>query len=325
MTKITFENKTFETNGNESVLDCLVRSGENITNSCRSGICQSCILKSTSNLSGESQKGLSEAKKRAGLFLSCQEVPKSDLEVFSPDTSTFLIEAKVIEQRIVSDSVVVLKIAPVQELDYKAGQFVNLIRSDGLCRSYSIASKTGEKELEFHIRKVPDGRMSSWFFDEKLEGETIEISDPLGECYLSDEMNEKDLLLVGVGTGLAPLYGVVQDCIQLGRNRKVSLFHGGLNFESLYFVDELQDLSQKNDFFTYQPVYLKGDAREGFMQGDLVQLIKELDYDKSNTVVMVCGDPFLVKKLKQEIFLSGVSSKNILSDPFISPTNNEKP
>lgn len=324
MAKIIFENKTYETNAQESVLDCLIRGGEKITNSCKSGICQSCVLKSKSSLSGKSQKGLSESKKRAGLFLSCQEVPSFDLEVHSPDVSTIVIEAKIVDQKIVSDSVVILKVSPKQKIDFRAGQFVNLIRSDGLCRSYSIASATGESELEFHIRRVPDGKMSNWFFNENLTGQCIKISDPLGECYLTDDMNQRDLLLVGVGTGLAPLYGVVKDCINQGRERRVSLYHGGLNLESLYFVDDLKDLSQKNDFFSYQPVYLKGEARDGFLQGDLVQLIKNLEYDKLNTTVMVCGDPMLVKKLKQEIFLSGVSSKNILSDPFISPTNHEK-
>lgn len=324
MTLITFENKSYQVNENESVLDCLLRNGEAITNSCRNGICQSCLMKSASTISTASQKGLSEAKKRSGLFLSCQEFPTSDIEILKANSSIMSFDATITSQKIISDSVVIIKVMPEDNFDYKAGQFVNLLRADGLCRSYSIANKTGDKELEFHIRKVPNGQMSSWLYDEKLSGEKIKISDPLGECYLTDFMHEKDLLLIGVGTGLAPLYGIALDCVQSNRERKVNLFHGGLSFNSLYYIEKLQEIECNNDFFTYQPVYLEGDVKEGFIQGDLIKIIKDFDYDKNNTIVIICGDSQLTKKLKQEIFLSGVPSINILSDEFVSPKHNDK-
>ena len=83
-------------------------------------------------------------------------------------------------------------------------------------------------------------------------------------------------------------------------------------------VETLKTIERDFDFFSYHPVFLNGKEKEGYIKGNLVDLIKELSFDKKNTVVMICGDPSLVKNLKQAVFLSGVPSKSILSDPFIS-------
>lgn len=324
MEKFLFEGAEFNALKDETVLDCLLREGVKVTNSCKSGICHSCILKSTSTLDDISQKGLSRSKKDAGFFLSCQQKVVPDLEVFMPDSSALLVEGRITSQERITDSVVILKIQTLKDYPFKAGQFTNIIREDGVCRSYSIASQTGDQELEFHIRKVPGGKLSNWLYDENLTNKAINLSESLGECCLNDEMNGRNLLLIGVGTGLAPLYGVLKDSISSGKMGSIKLFHGGLTTDSLYMVENLKTIEQKFDFFSYHPVFLKGNDKEGFHKGNLVDLIKELKFDKSNTIVMICGDPVLVKNIKQAVFLSGVPSKYILSDPFISHSPNEK-
>lgn len=318
MGTITFEGKEFVSKEGETVLDCLLRAGVSVTNSCKSGICHSCILKTNSEVDGKSQKGLSDSKKNAGLFLSCQQQVADKMEVFSPDANTLFIDAIIVDQQRVSDSVVVVKVRPLQDFTFKAGQFLNIIRADGHCRSYSIASRTGDSELEFHIRKVANGVLSNWFYDEQLVNEKIKISEANGECSLSDDLKGKDLLLIGVGTGLAPLYGVVQDAIESSSMGKINLIHGSFSFDGLYYCEGLKELEMKNETFDYYPLFLKGDDREGFIKGDIVEFVKKFNFDTSNTVVMICGDPLIVKNLKQTIFLAGVPSKSILSDPFVS-------
>lgn len=323
---ITFNFQGAELNAQEgeTVLDCLLREGVNVTNSCKSGVCQSCLLKSNSKLGFMSQKGLSTSKKEAGFFLSCQQQAFSGLEVFKPDTSLLLTEGKIVSQERVSESIVIIKIKTTNNFPFKAGQFTNIIREDGTCRSYSIASQSGCSELEFHIRKVPNGEISTWLYDNDLTNRRVKLSEPLGECSLNSDMEGKDLLLIGVGTGLAPLYGVLKDSIFAQKMGRINLLHGGLTVESLYLVEDLKMLEKEYHFFSYYPAFLKGEEKEGFKKGDLVNLVKKFEFDKSNTIVMICGDPLIVKNLKQEIFLAGVPSKNILSDPFISHSSNEK-
>ncbi len=318
MDRFFFEGEEYSSHKNETVLDCLLRNGVKVTNSCKSGVCHSCLLKSTSSPDEISQKGLSQSKKEGGFFLSCQQKALSGLEVFMPDSSLLFVEGEVTSQVRITDTVVILKVRTLGDYPFKAGQFTNIIRHDGVCRSYSIASQTGERELEFHIRKVAGGELSNWLYEKDLTNQKIKLSEPLGECCLNDEMTGKDLLLIGVGTGLAPLYGVLKDSLVKQKMGAVKLFHGGLTAESLYMVETLKTIERDFDFFSYHPVFLNGKEKEGYIKGNLVDLIKELSFDKKNTVVMICGDPSLVKNLKQAVFLSGVPSKSILSDPFIS-------
>ncbi|GAB4025694.1 MAG: FAD-binding oxidoreductase [Bdellovibrio sp.] len=324
MGTITFEGSTFISKDGETVLDCLLREGIHVTNSCRNGICHSCLLKTTTPLDGKSQKGLSPSKRESGYFLSCQQNVDTELEIFRPDTTTLLVDGKIISQERISDSVVIIKVKTKEDYPFKAGQFTNIIREDGVCRSYSIASQSGSDELEFHIRKVPNGLLSTWLYDKDLIDTSIKLSEPLGECCLSSEMDGKDLLLIGVGTGLAPLYGVLKDAMLSQKMGKINLMHGSLVKEGLYLVEDLKSLEKAHDFFNYHPLFLKGDEKEGFIKGDLVEYIKKFEFDKTNTIVMVCGDPLLVKSLKQTVFLAGVPSKNIFSDPFVSPSANAK-
>ncbi|WPU64948.1 2Fe-2S iron-sulfur cluster binding domain-containing protein [Peredibacter starrii] len=318
MATLTYKDRSFQGQESETILDCLIRNGEKIPHSCKSGICQSCVMKTNDPVDLVSQKGLKPTKKEAGLFYTCQQSLNKDFEVFDSHESGPPIDGEIISQQRVSSSVVILKIQLDSPLEYKAGQFVNVFRTDQLCRSYSLASVSNNQIIELHVRKVPEGSMSNWLYDSNLLGQKITLSGPVGECYLTQDMENDDLLLIGVGTGLAPLYGIVHEAIANGFKGKITLFHGGLRLESLYLVEELKNLEQTHSQFNYFPVYLLGESKEGFLQGDLVELLKKHEFDLKNTTVMVCGDPDMVKKLKQTVFLKGVSSKKIFSDAFVS-------
>jgi NAD(P)H-flavin reductase len=318
MPALKYNGYTFEGHESETVLDCLIRNGQVIPNSCRGGVCQSCTLKTTSGADAIAQKGLSTPKKESGLFLSCQQRLTKDFEVTKPAESDTQIVGQILSQERVSKSVVIITIRLASPLTYHAGQFVNIIRDDNLSRSYSIASVSNDRTIKFHVRKMPGGVMSSWLYDTDLIGEMIKINGPIGECYLTQEMFNDDLLLLGVGTGLAPLFGIILDALAKDFKNKIRLYHGGLTLESLYLVEELKNLENKFEQFSYSPVYLKGDERLGFIKGDMIELLQESFIDKFNTTVMVCGDPDMVKKLKQTVFMKGVSSKKILSDSFVA-------
>ncbi len=275
-------------------------------------------MKTISGADSVAQKGLSVSKIESGLFLSCQQRLTKDFEVTKSAESNNLTVGEVLTQNRVSLSVVIITVRLETPLIYRAGQFVNLVRDDNLSRSYSLASKSNEQIVEFHVRKVSDGAMSQWLYNTNLVGQKININGPIGECYLTQEMFNDDLLLIGVGTGLAPLVGIINDAFSRGFKNKIKLYHGGLTIESLYLIEDLKCLENKYEQFSYVPVYLKGDERDGFTKGDLIEILKNSFIDKFSTTVMVCGDPDLVKKIKQTVFMKGVSSKKIFSDSFIS-------
>jgi predicted ferric reductase len=67
---------------------------------------------------------------------------------------------------------------------YSPGQYVRLIVGNGLARDYSIASTPGSRELEFHVRKLPDGLVSAFIHERLWIGDKVIVEGPFGEAHL---------------------------------------------------------------------------------------------------------------------------------------------
>ena len=154
-----------------------------------------------------------------------------DAQLGATITSLELLSPDVLRARIRCD-------APIS---FRPGQYVTIMRED-LARSYSIASLPEEGELELHVRRISGGKMSGWLHDEASAGERVTVLGPSGECFYVPGKEDQPMLLVGTGTGLAPLYGILRDALRQGHRGPIHLFHGALHKGGLYLVDELRRL-----------------------------------------------------------------------------------
>jgi NAD(P)H-flavin reductase/ferredoxin len=317
MASVRFEGVSYALMDGESVLDGLLRHGRRLSYSCKAGVCASCVMKAaTGAVPQKAQAGLKDSWKARGYFLACSCVPDGDMDVVSPDTdlrfpaairSIRKLSADVVEARLVTDSA----------MDFYAGQYATIVREDGLARSYSIASLPEEGELELHIRKIPNGAMSTWFHEQARAGDRVTVIGPSGECFYVPGREDQPLLLAGTGTGLAPLYGILRDAIARAHRGTIYLFHGALHTGGLYLVNELRDIARQHTQVSYVPSVLRGDAEEGLVVGALDQAITTRIPNFSGWRGYICGDPGIVQSLKMKLFLAGMASKDIHADAFI--------
>lgn len=215
-----------------------------------------------------------------------------------------------------SDSVVRLRLDPHAPFSYRPGQFLGLIAPDGLIRSYSIASlPERDPFLELHVRIVPGGRMSGLIAERLTPGDALQIQGPSGGCYYDGIAPDQTLMLAGTGTGLAPLWGVLQDALRRGHAAPIRLFHGARNEAGLYLVDELKQLAAANPLFTYTRCVI--DAADPSV-GDLAAAVMNAKPDVSNTDFFLCGDPDIVRRLKRGLFLAGAKLDRLRADAFVS-------
>lgn len=128
---------------------------------------------------------------------------------------------------------------------YEPGQFLTLLRGDGLARSYSIASQPDDEHLELHVRLVPGGAMSGWLASPEALGAALQVRGPSGSCFYVKGRPEQPLLLAGTGTGLAPLWAIARAALAAGHTGPIRLFHGARSAAGLYFIDELSDLAER--------------------------------------------------------------------------------
>jgi NAD(P)H-flavin reductase/ferredoxin len=322
MATITFEDDPYALNSGETVLDGLLRQGVDVPNSCRAGACQSCLMRCTDGAKPPvaSQQGLKDALKAQGFFLACQCVPAADLSVARADGVLSRSPATVLRVEKLSGDVARVLLDCHAPFEYRPGQFLHLVREDGLTRSYSLASQgKRDKHLELHVRKVRGGAMSNWLHDDVTPGHKLEVRGPAGDCFYLEGRPEQPILLAGTGTGLAPLYAIVRDAVHYGHTGTIRLYHGALNPDGLYLVDELKQLAAEHSNFTYIPSVLdaKGECDPAIRAGSLEQMILADTPSFAGWRVFLCGNPELVKSLRKKIFLAGAKMKEIYSDAFV--------
>lgn len=316
---IKFENQTFIPQENESLLDCLLRNNIAVAYSCRNGICQTCLMRAVTGSPPEAaQKGLKESQISQNYFLACSCYPQDVIEVTLPDSSNNRFKTQVLEKKFLSDSVVRLRVSRPENFKYYAGQYLTLFKSDTVGRSYSLASVPDLDDfLEFHIHVLPDGQISQWVANELSENDSVVISEALGNCIYVGGAKTQPLLLIGTGTGMAPLYGIVKQAIQEGHTSHISIYHGARLNADLYLNDELHELAQHHDNLHYFPCVTREAPEPGVRQGRASELAMKDVTEFKDVSVFLCGNPDMVNNTKRQIFLAGASLQNIHADPFL--------
>jgi len=321
MVKIRFDGSEYELSEDRSVLDGLLDQGIRMPYSCKSGTCQTCMVQADrdAGLDPKWQTGLKATDKARGYVLACQCRPVEGLALRSLALADSTLPAEIVEKRPLGAGVMALHLRPLQDFTAFAGQYVTLFLGDGTGRSYSIANIAAEDGfLELHVRRIPGGRMSGWIHDDAAVGDRIMLRGPAGNCFYVNEAREEfPILLAGTGTGLAPLLGVARDALRQGHRGEITLIHGALRTEDLYFRAELTALAAAHTNFRYVPCVLEAGERDDVTAGSLDQVALGFLGEPRATRVYFCGAPEMVALLKRKAFLAGVASRNIFSDPFI--------
>jgi ferredoxin-NADP reductase/ferredoxin/truncated hemoglobin YjbI len=302
----------------ENVLDAFLRHGISIPFSCRNGVCHVCLQRCISgSVPPVAQNGLRPELRDQGYFLPCKCVPYEEMDIAPPGnlyTTTF-----VHSKEMLSPNVCKLLLEPVANLRYRAGQFVNLRRQDGLTRSYSLASLP-ERDyfLEIHVQRKEGGAMSNWILDELKPGDALDIQGADGECYYKDAARGQPLLLIGTGTGLAPLYGILCDALQQGHAQEIHLYHGGRSSDRFYLRDRLHALAKQHSNFHYHEcISGTGVLPPGIVAGRAHEVAFAQHKDLRGWHVFLAGLAEMVDRGEQLAAERGARPEAIHADAFV--------
>ncbi|MEK8095548.1 FAD-binding oxidoreductase [Methylocystis sp. IM3] len=314
MSLLTYMDRPVPIAPGETVLEALLRAGIEAKSSCRAGTCQTCMHRAVSGTPPEaSQRGLTEAQKAMGFFLPCVCKPETPLAIAPRDDAGARREAVVRSLERLSHDIIRLRIE-ADDFDYRPGQFLELIADDDLKRHYSLASHPEDDPyLEMHIRLHENGRMSRRLTERLAPGHRLHVAGPSGTCFYEGVDPDQPLVLIGAGTGLAPLYGVLRDALKRGHRGPIRLYHGARDPRGLYLRDELEALAGSRENLTYRPCALDADAH---LRGDVAAVALESETGLEHSAFFLCGGENLVKRLKRDLFMRGASLRAIRADAF---------
>ena len=143
--------------------------------------------------------------------------------------------------------------------DFKPGQFVTIgvnVPSEGkmVRRAYSIASPPQQKkyfELILRwVKKPVPGRLTTQMFSKK-EGDEVSWVKPTGIFTINEKMttgvpDNRRMVLIGGGTGLAPFIAYSLYLKALGSKREIIVLHGASYVDELSYRDLLTNLEYES-------------------------------------------------------------------------------
>ncbi|MBB6049197.1 2Fe-2S iron-sulfur cluster-binding protein [Armatimonas rosea] len=313
MPTVTFEGRSYPTEPGETVLTALLRQGGAIPHSCRSGVCRSCLVRATQGTPpASSQKALKDTLRAQGYFLSCIAQPESELTVALPSDGVIgHTRAQLLAREQLAPDIFRLRLQAEEAFPFMAGQFITIRRPDGLRRSYSLAAPpTSDGTIELHVRRLPQGQLSGWLCEALELGAWVDLFGPEGSCFYLPDDPTRPLLLIGTGTGLAPLLGIVRDALAQGHTGPIQLFHGSRHPDGLYLQGELAALTVTHPNLTYTLCTSATGPRADVAAFGAIP-------DTSGWRVYLCGNPEMVKGAQRKAFLLGASLAEIYTDPFV--------
>jgi len=138
--------------------------------------------------------------------------------------------------------------------------------------------------------------------EEKAQGKALFCqAKPLGVFFLREE-SPKPIVLVASGTGFAPIKSLVEDALQRGIERPMTLYWGGRRPKDLYLNALAEKWASEHPSFKYVPVISDAlpedqwQGRTGFVHRAVMQDFPDL----SGHQVYACGVPIMVDSARSD-------------------------
>lgn len=208
-------------------------------------------------------------------------------------------------------------------MSFFAGQYVSLkIGETGERRSYSIAS-TPDDNHGFHLlTEVVDQGKGSEYLKNIAIGGVVEVLAPLGRFTVtppkSGTVEQRKLLFVATGSGIVPIYSMINDLLINQRDPRQMRLHWGMRSEAdLFFVDNLARLSASHSNFVFDIVLSKPSEEWDLCSGHVQDCLSR-DFAKGliDWQAYVCGKTDKIVDICHKLEELGMEKNNIYYEKF---------
>ena len=240
-------------------------------------------------------------------------------------------DGTVIEHSRVSRDLAVVRLRLDRPMHYHPGQYVNVQvpQCPHRWRYLSPAIPADpDGGIEFHVRVVPGGLVSTAVINETRLGDRWRLSSPHGGLQV--DRAGGDVLMVAGSTGLAPLRAVIMDLTRYAVNPRVHLFFGGRYSCELYDLPTLWQVAAHNPWLSVTPVseysrdpswaadYPDVTPPRGLhvrQTGRLSDVVTKYG-GWGDRQILICGGPAMVRATKAALIAKGAPPERIQHDPL---------
>jgi propane monooxygenase reductase component len=331
----------------ETVLDAAFRQGISVMHGCKEGQCASCkskLVEGDIELLKYSTFALPESERDTDHILLCRTLAFSDITVellnYDEDLLSRSIAVKEVPAHLVSiisltRDIRMLTLELSSPMRFWAGQYVDItIPGSGITRAFSMANAPADHEagggttMQFIIKMYPNGAFSSRLdpqADSGLKsGDTLMVKGPYGTCF-HREGRPGPLVLVGGGSGMSPLWSILQDHVQRGSHRPVRFFYGARTKADLFHIEEFAAFGAQLPDFRFIPALSHAEPGDdwtgetGFVHDVVARVLREEGLE-GEIDAYSCGPPPMIDAVLPVLQMAGVEPEHIYFDKFTTAT-----
>ena len=324
-----------ECRSDQPILDACLRAGVWLPHACTHGTCGTCkvqVLEGEVEHNDASAFALMDFERNEGKCLICVATPDSDV-TFEADVE---VEEGVVHYPVrdfrgtlsamedIARETRRLVIDLDGEMEFNPGQYVQVeIPGQDVNRSWSMANPPAEgNRVELQLRRTPGGLATDgWVFKDLAAGDEIRLSGPYGRFFLRDARPEP-AILIGGGTGLAPLKSITRHALETGLEQRLYLFQGARTSADLYDVDFFRELEKRHpDQFTYRPCVSDEAGGDGTAHGLVTDVVADSFETCRGHVAYLCGPPAMVEAALKTLMKKRLFPRDIYREDFFDASD----
>ncbi|MCB0639347.1 MAG: phenylacetate-CoA oxygenase/reductase subunit PaaK [Lewinella sp.] len=209
---------------------------------------------------------------------------------------------------------------------FKQGQYLTLraqLEGEEVRRSYSVCVSPRSGELRIAVKRVPDGRFSTFANDRLRVGDTLEVMPPEGRFFTEVNPDQrKHYVAFAAGSGITPVMSILSTVLATEPHSRFTLFYGNQRTDTIIFREAIEGL--KNEHLQRLSVHhilsrehTGSELFSGRIDGEKCavffdRLLDPLDVDE----YFLCGPQAMILAVRDALLERGVDRKHIHLELF---------
>lgn len=314
--------RTLAVRSGDNLLEALRNHQIPVSYSCMAGRCGTCRCRIVSgNVLVTGSADTNRPATDGQTVLACQATVVEDCVIEIPEVDEIVIHpSKIVKTTVVgiddlTHDIKRVRLALSKPFAFSPGQYASLQFAPQHVRPYSMAVAAGGDEVEFHIRIVPGGRVTSYVATQLKVGDSVRLSGPLGTAYLRQKASDPIVCIAG-GTGLAPILSILRGMADRGATPPVHVYFGARSPRDVYGVAWLDELKARLPNLTVHVVVTSSGEPGSYRMGVVTEAVKH-DWDNlKGWRAYVAGAPAMVDASTILLRQKGIAAEHVYADAF---------
>jgi NAD(P)H-flavin reductase/ferredoxin len=307
--KVRINAETISVNCGDLLLDAALMNGIELPHDCRSGYCGTCQVRVVAG------RCIGDAAGTGPVVHACQTRVISDLHIVvekKPHVAETI--GSVVDVIEIGSNVFEVCIEAPRAMNYLPGQYLSVQFSSYPARPYSptvpLEWPSDPNLIRFHVRRLPEGRVSSALGRRIKSGHRVKLTGPFGAAYFRPKQHGR-LVLISSGTGFAPIWAIAEAAIRENPRRDLVLIAGARDLDSLYMIPALCRLALFPRVIIIPTVSQRQTITPAVRYGEPTDYLPPLS---RSDAVYAAGGPATVK---ESVRIAEIAGATYFTDPFL--------